>query len=272
MMAIPNVRIEELLLERGYRLVHQTKKKRELQCGDAVPVYLNLTTTSGETALIIHPGLPVGDLTEGLEGISVREGYYHSSNMRKFPKRIHTGATPVSYGWGLTFATESSVQQLLARMEQGQPSSDLDAPIAIDTRANLNLAEIRQGAETLALAKLRIGQDYFREAMLIYWKVCAVTGLSAPELLRASHIKPWKDSTPEEKLDPFNGLLLAAHFDAAFDAGLISFDDTGMLLISKRLPESDRTLLGISAKTRLCKVDPSHLPYLAFHRSHIFRK
>lgn len=269
-MAIPNARIEELLLDHGYLPVHQTKKKRELQRGDAVPVYLNLTTTSGEAALIIHPDQPVQDLTKGLEGITVSEGYYHSSNMRKFPKRMHTGVTPVNYGWGLTFESESSVQQLLARLEKGQPSSSIDASIAIDRRASLNLVERRQGAETLALAKRRIGQGDFRGAMFDYWGACAVTGLSAPELLRASHIKPWKDATPEEKTDPFNGLLLAAHLDAAFDVGLISFDDTGMLLVSNRLPEADRIRLGISATTRLCNVNASHLPYLAFHRSNIF--
>ena len=55
-----------------------------------------------------------------------------------------------------------------------------------------------------------------------YWdSKCAVTGLAIPELLKASHIKPWKDSTDEERLDIFNGLLLAPHLDAAFDRGFI---------------------------------------------------
>jgi putative restriction endonuclease len=58
-----------------------------------------------------------------------------------------------------------------------------------------------------------------------YWGGrCPITGLEQPELLRASHIKPWADcATDAERLDVFNGLLLGAHIDAAFDSALISF-------------------------------------------------
>ena len=68
----------------------------------------------------------------------------------------------------------------------------------------------------------RVGQDVFREALLSYWGGrCAVTGVAEPRLLRASHIKPWaKCETDAERLDVYNGLLLAAHLDAAFDGGL----------------------------------------------------
>jgi len=52
---------------------------------------------------------------------------------------------------------------------------------------------------------------------------CAVTGLAVPELLRASHIKPWADcETDAERLDVYNGFLLAPHLDAAFDLGFIT--------------------------------------------------
>ncbi len=271
MMAVPNSRIEELLLARGYRSVHKTKKKRGFQRGDSDPVYLNLTTTSGETALILHPDQPINDLTKGLSGIQVSVGYYHSSNMRLFPKRMHTGTTPVGYGWGLTFQSETTAQQLLARLEQGRPSTTPTEAPPLDSPVVTSLSEHRPGADTLALAKRRIGQGDFRGAMLGYWAACAVTDLGTPELLRASHIKPWKDATPDEKTDPFNGLLLAAHLDAAFDAGLISFNDSGAMMISGALPESDRLCLGINAATCLRDVDARHLPYLAFHRSNIFR-
>ena len=68
----------------------------------------------------------------------------------------------------------------------------------------------------------RVGQDVFRDALLSYWGGrCAVTGVAEPRLLRASHIKPWaKCETDAERLDVYNGLLLAAHLDAAFDGGL----------------------------------------------------
>ena len=69
---------------------------------------------------------------------------------------------------------------------------------------------------------------------MTYWGGrCAITEVTEPRLLRASHIKPWaKCETDAERLDVYNGLLLAAHLDAAFDAGLISFTDEGAILFS----------------------------------------
>ena len=65
--------------------------------------------------------------------------------------------------------------------------------------------------EALRLVVQRIGQDLFRAAVVDYWQGrCGVTGLDVVPLLRASHIKPWsKCATDEERLDVFNGLLLA---------------------------------------------------------------
>ena len=51
-------------------------------------------------------------------------------------------------------------------------------------------------------------------------------------MLLASHIKPWRDSNHQERLDKFNGLLLLANLDKAFDLGFISFDDSGKVPIS----------------------------------------
>tara|TARA_B100000945_G_C20260962_1_gene539263 strand:- start:295 stop:498 length:204 start_codon:yes stop_codon:yes gene_type:complete len=37
---------------------------------------------------------------------------------------------------------------------------------------------------------------------------CPITGVTDERLLQAAHIKPWKDSTPEEKVDACNGIML----------------------------------------------------------------
>ncbi|WP_027948005.1 HNH endonuclease signature motif containing protein [Litchfieldella anticariensis] len=59
-----------------------------------------------------------------------------------------------------------------------------------------------------ALADARVGQGAFRSSVLIHWGgKCCVTGSTAEKAIRASHIKPWRDSTDEERLDPQNGLL-----------------------------------------------------------------
>jgi putative restriction endonuclease len=118
----------------------------------------------------------------------------------------------------------------------------------------------------------RVGQDVFREALLSYWGGrCAVTGVAEPRLLRASHIKPWaKCETDAERLDVYNGLLLAAHLDAAFDGGLISFSDEGAILFSSQFAEEDRNALGIHDHVALQRVGARHLPNLAWHRTFLF--
>ena len=52
----------------------------------------------------------------------------------------------------------------------------------------------------------RIGQGNFRNKLIKLWGKCSVTGFRETSFLIASHIKPWKDSEPNERLDEFNGL------------------------------------------------------------------
>lgn len=127
--------------------------------------------------------------------------------------------------------------------------------------------------EVEAVVRQRIGQELFREALLEYWDGrCAVTGLDMPELLRASHAKPWKDATDTERLDVHNGLLLAVHLDALFDQGLLAFQDNGTALISPQLPVAARVTLGIETSAPpLRRVSDGHQPYLQYHREQVFR-
>jgi hypothetical protein len=83
--------------------------------------------------------------------------------------------------------------------------------------------------------KQRRGQDYFREIVLNnYANRCAVTGLPIRELLIASHILPWS-SNEGQRLDVRNGICLNRLHDAAFDQGLISFDDELRMILSNKL-------------------------------------
>lgn len=120
----------------------------------------------------------------------------------------------------------------------------------------------------------RVGQGLFRAALLDYWQGrCCVTGLDVPDLLRASHIRPWsKCDNDEQRLDVFNGLLLAPHLDALFDGGWMTVSDGGELLWSPQLPEIACNLLGLPPELRLDGLRPEHLPYLAFHRSAVWRR
>ncbi|MCY1312944.1 hypothetical protein D9M70_634180 [compost metagenome] len=92
-----------------------------------------------------------------------------------------------------------------------------------------------------------------------------------PELLRASHIKPWRAASPVERLDPFNGLLLTPNLDLAFDQGLISFDDSGRILLGSDLDPASASALNITPELRLRHIEPRHRDYLAWHREYLFR-
>lgn len=125
--------------------------------------------------------------------------------------------------------------------------------------------------EREAITLARIGQGAFREALVRDWGSCAVTDVSHQDVLRASHIKPCKRSTDEERLDPCNGLLLAAHLDALFDSGLITFRVDGIIEISSLLSLADQAALGLSTSMKLRRANPGRAKYLAFHREHVFR-
>ncbi|MCW5657118.1 MAG: HNH endonuclease [Burkholderiaceae bacterium] len=138
-------------------------------------------------------------------------------------------------------------------------------------QALANQADPPSTTEREAMVRQRIGQQLFREGLMTLWQGrCAVTGLDVPELLRASHAKPWADSTDEERLDVYNGLLLAAHLDAAFDAGLLGVDDYGRVLLSPQLLGSAAQLLGVADLPQIA-IAPAHRPYLEWHRRRVFR-
>src|SRR5690606_3752500 len=144
-------------------------------------------------------------------------------------------------------------------------------PPAPQQRFAQRLAAVAR-TEAEALVRQRVGQDLFREMLMEYWGGrCALTGLDVPELLRASHAKPWKDATDAERLDVYNGLLLAVHLDALFDCGLMTFGDDGAAVFSAALSPGARALVIGEGALHLSHVADGHRPYLAYHRRHCFR-
>lgn len=126
--------------------------------------------------------------------------------------------------------------------------------------------------EAERLVTQRIGQDIFREALLDYWGgCCAVTGVALTPVLRASHMKPWAHCENDaERLNVFNGLLLVANLDALFDRGLITFDNSGLILLSPLLSTESRDQLHLDSSMRLKSVAEQHVPYLQWHRRNLF--
>jgi predicted restriction endonuclease len=123
--------------------------------------------------------------------------------------------------------------------------------------------------EKAMLVNARVGQGSFRQKLIDQWQSCALTGFGNPRLLVASHIKPWRDSNNQERLDPFNGLLLLPNLDKVFDLGYITFSAGGGIMISKELENA--ALLGIKPGMMI-KLDDEHLGYMEFHRDVVFEK
>ncbi|MCZ6707501.1 MAG: HNH endonuclease [Chloroflexi bacterium] len=126
--------------------------------------------------------------------------------------------------------------------------------------------------ETERVQKVRIGQDIFRGALLSYWNgTCPITGITDTALLRASHIIPWaRCETDADRLDVHNGLLLSSLWDAAFDEGLVTFDDEGRPIASSDLTDAAIKALHLQGVPRLV-LTPEHRMRLAWHRTHIWQ-
>jgi putative restriction endonuclease len=158
------------------------------------------------------------------------------------------------------------------------PISELTRPLTAHSTLSKDLKAIfatkavdSTTKETLVDA--RVGQGAFRSAVLQLWNQrCSVTGSITQDAIRASHIKPWRTSTNEERLDPMNGLPLVASLDALFDGGLISFEDSGRILISSELSRHEQTIYGLNGAELTKKPSSKTADYLQYHRTKLYRK
>jgi putative restriction endonuclease len=146
-----------------------------------------------------------------------------------------------------------------------------DEPLHVFQRQTRSLPTTTE-AERMVVQ--RIGQDVFRDALIEYWTgACAVTGIDLKPALRASHMKPWSECESDaDRLNVFNGLLLVANLDALFDRGLISFENSGRILISSHVSVQCQDQLHLTSSMRVRWLSGQHLPYLTWHREHLFEK
>lgn len=166
----------------------------------------------------------------------------------------------------MSLLSEANLERFQARGTQ--PESEID------------LRESHEEVQTEAVrsVKIRTMQGFFRKVILAaYASRCCVTGNPVDDLLVASHILPWGDF-PGERLNPRNGLCLAAHFDRAFDRGLIAFDDHFRLMLSPTLKRytPNEAIESEFVRREGRPLDPPERfspdsDFLAYHRSRIFR-
>ncbi len=132
--------------------------------------------------------------------------------------------------------------------------------------------------ESTRTVRVRRVQALFRATVMAsYDFTCAISGISVPALIHASHIVPWAHEE-RRRLDPRNGIALSVLHDRAFDRGFITLDEDLRVVISGKLRVGKPTeihrvaLLAIEGKklrlpTRYAP-DPAALSY---HREHIYQ-
>ena len=117
----------------------------------------------------------------------------------------------------------------------------------------------------------RVGQGAYRKRIIHRWEYrCAVNGFDKLNILIASHIVPWSECNDEERLDVENGILLSPNVDSLFDKHLISFQDTGEMIISSKLSIKDLEKLGVSIESNI-PISEGMKKYLEKHRTRLFK-
>ena len=150
----------------------------------------------------------------------------------------------------------------------GELSEQLDEAVA----RHIAISPALSSTEISQVINARRGQGLFRTNVQKIEKQCRLTGIDSPYLLVASHIKPWRlCDTSHERLDGNNGLFLTPHVDLLFDRGLISFSDTGELLVSKKMATSDMRRLGLDRLDYIPRgFSENQCRYLNYHRASVY--
>lgn len=246
----------------GFTETHATKKLIELRRG-ALVVYVKRETRA--RPLVVHPHyISLVEDFRALSGVDVQTPVrtYVNSNLRAFPN-YHVDLRKSQNRHGFAIGSEASrLRSVVDLLEQRAVISTPEGYVRVVAPYDDPLTEQER------LQAARIGQGEFRDKLLLYWGgTCPVTGIDHASVLRASHIKSWREASNAERLNPFNGLLLCAHIDALFDRHLITFEDDGALQISSLISAQNRTRLGLDPNYRISGLDARHFPFLAHHRS-----
>ena len=113
-----------------------------------------------------------------------------------------------------------------------------------EVEQNSEINETQRGALVMA----RRGQGLFKDRVMLIERCCRITKVDEPVHLRASHLKPWRDATNEERLDGENGLLLTPSIDHLLDKGFISFENSGELIISPVAHKPSLERMGVATE------------------------
>lgn len=148
-----------------------------------------------------------------------KRGIVGLSNASKLDKEIWTR---YSDNWG-QLAYDSN--RIISRLT-GKP---------IESVAEIDLANIPDGAEREAIVRQRINQSFFRNVVLAsYDYSCCITGLACADLLEACHITEWA-ADEGNRTNPRNGLCLNPLFHRAYDRDYIGITPDYIIKVSDRM-------------------------------------
>lgn len=121
--------------------------------------------------------------------------------------------------------------------------------------------------ERTGLVTSRVGQGAYRKRIIYRWECqCAVTGFKNPNILIASHIHPWAAADHNQRLDVNNGILLSPTYDALFDRHLITFENTGKIVLSRAIEVRAFNQIGVTGNEKILKLRNENFDYLEMHR------
>ncbi len=135
--------------------------------------------------------------------------------------------------------------------------------------ASLTESENLSATQKEAVILARRGQGRFRAEVMARERECRITGVSKPEHLIASHIKPWRSADNDERLDPENGFMLTPTIDHLFDKGFISFENNGGLILADTADRDAMHRMGIiGSRSELprASISEDKKYYLDWHR------
>jgi len=236
-------------------------------------IYINKQSGSNYSGLVIHPRYRLNrDNLLKVSGVHSHEELNHKSSYRKFPKRYNRGKDKIPYGIPFGFESEFAFDDFINALEITSPLYTREASEEIASAESDGEFKDLTETERDSVVKSRRGQGKFRDALVKLWAECSVTKCKNTSILKASHIKPWKDSDNNERLDVYNGLLLTPNLDALFDGGLISFKDSGEVILSSFLDGDTLNKLGVTGTEILTSLSNERKKYMQYHRDVVFQQ
>ena len=214
---------------------------------------------------LIRDGL-IGDSIDNNRNFILTEDY-EFENKFTAGRVVFGRSIRASDAWILENDNESSDYY---NLNQEEPTKKLREEIENEYNNQNERTEVERSV------KQRIGQDKLREHLLESEVCCPFTGIRNKELLRVSHIKPWKDCNDDEKVDSNNCILLSPLWDAAFDKGLVTFDSQGKPKFSGSLcKEAKDIMMGHESSLvndKCIFISDKRECFLEWHRDNIFRE